>query len=160
MEISDNSAETPINNNEVPKEGGQPACESCSTGSVGRVLKNSAYGVLVVAFGALIFTAISPETAVAVSQYLPDGVQQTIFGSPASGSCGGSMSANLPLTSFGSCCASQATCSMSGGSCPMAVAESGCQAGPVAPQDVVFMPLSLDDMLEGVTIDQSSDDSK
>ena len=117
----------------------------CQHAPATRWMMNSVYGVAGLVMLALVITVVSPETAVAVSRYLPENFQQSLFAT-VSGShrcCGkGSRTHQTSPVPTGACGSSgESTCPVAG-TCPldteMAVAE------------IDFMPLSLDEMLAGI----------
>ena len=120
---------------------------SPALGSIGRWTKRTIYGFAGLIVLALFITVISPETAVAVTQFLPKEYQQTIFASAGSGQ---SCSAGKSVGSYtgSGCCPSMASSCSSGTSCCPASAE----AEVVDETFAVDIPnLSLDTMLAGVS---------
>jgi len=130
-------------------ESHNPGTETATQGSptagrLGRWVKNTVYGFAGLAVLALVITVISPESAVAVSQYLPKEYQETIFASAGDGQ---TCSAGMPVASYSSCCQAKTSCCSAGPtSCPMSGAEES--TDEVLAVDIPS--LSLDNMLEGL----------
>lgn len=133
--------QTPQSNN----LGAETAAQgSPSSSRLGRWAKNTVYGFAGLMVLALVITVISPESAVAVSQYLPKEYQETIF---AAASDGQTCSASMPVASFSGCCQAKASCCSAGPtSCPLSGAEEA--TGDIVAADIPS--LSLDNMLEGL----------
>lgn len=124
---------------------GSPSAQPAAR--VGSWIKNTVYGFAGLVILALGITVVSPETAVAVTQYLPKEYQETIFASAApSGTC----SAGMPVGGYagGSCCPSMATSGSTGTSCCPASAGSEVVDESLAAD---IPSLSLDTMLAGLS---------
>lgn len=143
----DNANQTTESNINGTENAGQGSPAASSAGHLARWAKNSVYGFAGLTMLALVITVVSPEIAVAVSQYLPKEYQETIFASSASG---GTCSAGMPVggysgsdPSMGSCCSAATSC---------CVPSTGL---PVADESLAadIPNLSLDTMLAGLNDD-------
>ena len=129
--------------NQGTEAAGQGSPGISTPGLVGRWVKRTVYGFAGLAVLALAITVISPETAVAVSQYLPAEYQQTIFATAGGDTC----SAGMKVGSFQGSCPSMGSCGSGAPSC------CSMSPAPVSAEDnlAADIPnLSLDSMLAGV----------
>ncbi|PQO36913.1 hypothetical protein C5Y96_07050 [Blastopirellula marina] len=136
----DNANQTTESNIEGTENAGQSSPQVASSGRMGRWAKNTVYGFAGLVLLSLVITVVSPEVAVAVSQYLPQEYQSTLF---ATSDSGGTCSAGIPVGGFnGSCCSHTSGCS----------AGTSCGAMDEVDQTLaVEIPsLSLDTMLAGL----------
>ncbi|MBA2113251.1 hypothetical protein [Bremerella alba] len=144
----ENSNQTNESNNQTAEATGQGSPSTSSPGRLGGWVKNTAYGFAGLTVLALVITVVSPEVAVAVTQYLPKEYQETLFASSASSeACSAGMSVGV---SSGCCPSTVASCCSAGTSCgaPSASSEIADDAFAVA-----IPSLSLDDMLAGLSDD-------
>ncbi len=152
MENTNQTNDSNIDNtpNQGTEAAGQGSPAAVSNGRVGRWVKRSVYGFAGLTVLALAITVISPETAVAVSQYLPKEYQETIFATAGGDTC----SAGMPVGSYQGSCPSMGSCGSGAPSCcsmSPAAASPEMAAGDNLAAD---MPsLSLDTMLAGISDD-------
>lgn len=138
--------------NQGTEAAGQGSPAISTPGRVGRWVKRTVYGFAGVIMLALAITVISPETAVAVSQYLPKEYQQTIFATAGGDSC----SAGMTVGSFQGSCPSMGSCGSGAPSCcSMSPAPVTASPGMTAEDSLAadIPSLSLDHMLAGVSDD-------
>ena len=142
------NANNPVTPGEVTDAGNGNSPAASPRNPSGRWAMNTVYGFAGLVMLALVITVVSPDAAVAVSEYLPQQYQETLFA--AMGANPKTCSAGTPVASFGGCCPSQ------GGSCGAGSSCGGAPAGSPEEMDdmlVANLPvLSLDDMLQGVNL--------
>ncbi|GAA4429654.1 hypothetical protein [Bremerella cremea] len=139
------SNDFPSSSAEKPDNLADNASTGCQHRSATNWMMKSAYGIAGLVMLALIITVVSPETAVAVSRYLPENVQQSFFAATSTNHrcCGKGPRTNrtVPVSTG-------ASCSLGEGTCP---ADSCCPMDmPMTATGADFMQLSLDEMLAGV----------
>lgn len=140
----EDSNQTNGSNNPGTETTTQGSPSAASSGRFGRWAKGTVYGFAGLVVLALMITVVSPETAVGLTQYLPQEYQETIFASAGSG---GTCSAGMPVGSYGGCCPSMAGSCSSGSSCGAPSAS-----GEVVDESLALgaPALSLDTMLAGL----------
>lgn len=144
----ENANQTHESNNPGTETSLQGSLEGPANGRLGRWAKGTVYGFAGLVVLALGITVVSPETAVGLTQYLPQEYQETLFASAGSG---GTCSAGMPVGSYGGgCCqATAGSCGAGAAGCPASAATEGADETLAA-----TMPaLSLDKMLAGLSDD-------
>ncbi|QDU73317.1 hypothetical protein Pan97_02860 [Bremerella volcania] len=142
--MMENTNQTTESVQQGTEDAGQGSPPNPSTSRIGSWAKNTIYGFAGLVILALVITVVSPETAVAVSQYLPKEYQETIFATSATGE---TCSAGMPVGGYSGCCHAKASgCAAGSMSCPMS-AESEVADDSLAAD---IPSLSLDNMLAGL----------
>lgn len=136
----DNANQTIESNIERTENSGPSSPPASSLGHFGRWAKNTVYGFAGLVLLSLVITVVSPEAAVAVSQYLPQEYQNSLFATSGSGAA---CSAGMPVGGYPSSCSA-------GGSC--CSASTSCGAIDEVDESLAMdIPsLSLDTMLAGL----------
>lgn len=136
----DNANQTNESNIDGTENAAQGLPQTSSLGRFGRWAKNIVYGFAGLVLLSLVMTIVSPEVAVAVSQYLPQDYQNSLFATSGSG---GTCSAGMPVGGYSGGCSPMGSCCSADTSCGAMDAEDDALAMEIP-------ALSLDAMLAGL----------